>query len=175
MLQDEAKFQNAKTAIADKGEEERQRFAQQRAQMQAADMAKALNAELFDHKHAAKAIEQIGRQMLETQVEQGMLALMGQETRAEREALIAAKKAARGAYSSVMDSGLPAPIAFPLAIAAGAAAFAGTMAFEQGGEIPGTGAVPIIDDAAGSPCESASDDTIRCDLNTSVLHVSVAS
>ena len=161
MLEDEKKFQNQKTAIIDKAEEDREKFAQQRAQAQAADMAKALNAELFDHKHAAKALEQIGRQMLETQVEQGMLALMGQETQAEREALIAAKKAARGAYSSVMDSGLPAPIAFPLAVAAGAAAFAGTMAFEQGGEIPGIGAVPIIGHGGETVVTKALSDQVK--------------
>ena len=49
-----------------------------------------------------------------------------------------AKAAARGAFKWVMET-IPFPLDLVLAPAAAAAAFAGVMAFEQGGIVPGGG------------------------------------
>ena len=57
-------------------------------------------------------------------------------TSAEQQSLLDAKSAAKGAYKGVMESAIPFPFNIPLAIAAGAGAFATVMAFDQGGMVP---------------------------------------
>lgn len=74
----------------------------------------------------AQAFEQMGKQMAEASLN----SLLQLETVEGRKKLVKAKSAASGAYTGVMDMDLPPFIGFPLAIASGAAAFAGVMAFE---------------------------------------------
>jgi hypothetical protein len=70
--------------------------------------------------------------------EQEALSIAMHQTLTHTQQLDDAKAAASGAYKSVMESGIPFPVNMVLAAAAGAAAFAATLAFEKGGIVPAT-------------------------------------
>jgi hypothetical protein len=90
---------------------------------------------IVEGKSLGKAMQQVGREILEMMVQNTMMTLLMDD----KKKLSAAKTAGAKAYEwAVGDVG---PIAATI-VAAGA--FAGAMAFETGGEIPGSGPVPII-------------------------------
>jgi hypothetical protein len=111
-----------------------------RAETQMADaVAKNVTKSILESKNMGLAFEKMGAQMLEAAMENFLkMALLGDMKQAKD-----AAHAASSAYSWVMQE-VPFPANAALAPAAAAAAFAGVMAFEEGGEIPGEGAVPII-------------------------------
>jgi hypothetical protein len=94
---------------------------------------------IVEGKNMGQAFSQLGKQMLET----ALTNFLQMETLDGRKKMKEARKAGRGAYTGVMDMNLPPMIGFPLAIASGAAAFAGVMAFEKGGIVPETGMVKL--------------------------------
>jgi hypothetical protein len=85
------------------------------------------------------AFRQVGTQMAEAALEN----MMKQNAAQDVQQLKDAGHAASATYAHVMET-VPPPFGFPLALAEGAAAFAGTMSFHGGGEIPGYGDVPIM-------------------------------
>jgi len=97
-------------------------------------IAKTAAKSIVESKNMGDAFHALGKQMAEA----ALTSLLELETVEGRKKLVKAKSAASGAYTGVMDMDLPPIIAFPLAIASGAAAFAGVMAFEQGGIVPST-------------------------------------
>jgi hypothetical protein len=100
-------------------------------QMQDA-IASTATRSILEEKNMAQAFEKTGAQMLES----ALTHLLEFETISGRKRLADARQAASDAYAWAGN-----PILGPI-LAAGA--FAGVMAFEQGGKIPGEGAVPII-------------------------------
>jgi hypothetical protein len=90
---------------------------------------------IMSGKNMGAAFQQLSKQMATT----ALTNFMELETIEGRKKLKDAEGSARGAYAGVMKMNLPPPIAFPLAIGAAAAAFAGIMAFGEGGIVPGVG------------------------------------
>jgi hypothetical protein len=84
---------------------------------------------LVEAKSMAAAMKQIGKEIVEDAISNFI-----------RWKLMNAEKAGAAEFSSALAQGTPMPIA----IAEGGIAFAKALAFEQGGTIPGAGAVPII-------------------------------
>jgi hypothetical protein len=87
---------------------------------------------IVQSKNMGDAFKALGKQMMTA----ALTSLLELETVEGRKKLVKAKSAASGAYTGVMDMDLPPMIGFPLAIGSAAAAFAGVMAFEQGGVVP---------------------------------------
>jgi hypothetical protein len=102
-------------------------------------IASAAAKSIMSGKSMGAAFKALGEQMAQT----ALTNFMQMETLDGRKKMKDAGKAARGAYTGVMDMDLPPFIAFPLAIASGAAAFGGVMAFEQGGIVPETGLMKL--------------------------------
>ena len=69
--------------------------------------------------------------------------LMQMETMEGRKKIMKAGSAARSAFKWVMED-VPFPANAVIAPIAAGAAFAGVMAFEEGGKVPGTGPVPSV-------------------------------
>jgi hypothetical protein len=103
----------------------------------AGEIAKTATQSIFQGKNMAASFEKMGEQMLESATENILKMVVLQNFQKMSDA----KVAAANAYAAV--SAIPVVGPF-LAPAAAGAAFAGVMAFERGGEIPGNGAVPII-------------------------------
>jgi hypothetical protein len=136
---DEQKINNKEEEEAQKHENKMNELTR-KGEQQRADLAKHFaQMTLFENKSMAAAMEQLGKQMLSELINNTIQGLMVKEDAAAKEKLMDAGSAARGAYTGVMDMNLPPMVGFPLAIASGAAAFAGVMAFAQGGEVPGSG------------------------------------
>jgi hypothetical protein len=130
--EEEAKHQNKMHELTRKGEQQR------------ADLVKQFGVmTMFTNQSVASALEQIGKKQLASLVDNTLQALMVKEDAAAREKLIDAKSSAVSAFKWAME-GLPFPVNAVLAPIAAGAAFAGVMAFEQGGSIPGHGPVPIV-------------------------------
>jgi hypothetical protein len=100
-------------------------------QMQDA-IASTVSKSIMEGKNMGQAFEKVGAQMLES----ALTHLLEFETVSGRKRLVDAKQAASDAYAWAGNPILGAVLA--------AAAFTSVMAFEQGGKIPGDGAVPII-------------------------------
>jgi hypothetical protein len=138
-----------------------------------ADMVKALaQMTIFEHKSMASALGQIGQQMLSAIISNTIQELMVRKTANEEGKLSDAGSAASSAFSKVMHS-VPFPLDFVLAPAAAAAAFAGVMAFEKGGEIPGSGAVPIIAHGGESVVTKALTDQVRNNRGGGHGHITI--
>jgi hypothetical protein len=90
---------------------------------------------IVENKSLAQSFEQLGQQMAEGMIKNLLLAEMSHD----KTKIINAKKAAGDSYTWASAWG--GPVAGALAAAT---AFSAVMAFEQGGKIPGEGAVPII-------------------------------
>jgi len=84
---------------------------------------------IVEAKSLSSALKQIGREIVEDAIANFI-----------RWKLMNAEKAGAAEFSNALAEGTPLPIA----VAEGAGAFAKALAFEQGGTIPGAGAVPII-------------------------------
>lgn len=93
----------------------------------ATDIAKSI----VQNKSLAQAFRQTGEEMAEAMIKNLIMA----EMTGDKQKLIDAKQAFHNAMGMVP---------FPLNLVVAPAMFAATMAFEQGGEVPGSGAVPIL-------------------------------
>jgi hypothetical protein len=98
-------------------------------------IAETVSKSIIEGKSMGQAFAQLGKKMLETAMENLIEMILLQDLKKEKDA----GSAAASAYTHVMNEPLPPWLAFPLAIAAGAEAFAGVMAFDQGGLVPGYG------------------------------------
>jgi hypothetical protein len=131
--EEKQKHENKMTELTRKSEQTR------------ADLAKQFaHLALFEHQNMAAALEQMGKKELSDLVDNTLQALIVQKDAAAQERLIDAKSSAVSAYKSVYASGIPWPFNSVLAPIAAGAAFAGVLAFEHGGDIPGTGPQHII-------------------------------
>ena len=139
-LELEAKYQLDLKKIDNKAEEEKVKMYQDAENKISSAIAQTAAKSIVESKNMGDAFAQLGKRM----AEQALESLLVMETVEGKKKLVKAKSAASGAYTGVMDMNLPPVIAFPLAIGSAAVAFAGVMAFEQGGEVPGGGAVPIL-------------------------------
>jgi hypothetical protein len=144
-----AKHQNKMDELTRKGEQQRADIAKHFAQMT-----------IFENKSMAAALEQTGKQMLSELINNTLQGLMVQEDAAAKEKLLDAEGSATAAFKAAMK-GLPFPINAMVAPAAAAVAFAGVMAFEHGGEIPGSGAIPIIGHGGETVVTKALTDQVR--------------
>ena len=97
-------------------------------------VAKNIAKSIVESKNMAQAFRQTGTQMLELAMENTLKMIMLGNMKQARDAA----HAAASAYKWVMED-VPWPASAALAPAAGAAAFAGVMAFSGGGEVPGIG------------------------------------
>jgi hypothetical protein len=132
LLVEQQKFDAAMKGINQKAEEEKVRMYQEAENKVADAFAKSAAKSIVEGKSMADAFAALGKQMAET----ALTNLLELETIDGRKKVHDAGVAARGAYTGVMNMDLPPFIGFPLAIASGAAAFAGVMAFDQGGIVP---------------------------------------
>jgi hypothetical protein len=124
------KHQNKMDAITRQGEEQR-----------AAVVKQFANMTLFQNQSVAQAVEQIAKQSLQTLIDRTIQGLIVKKDAEAQEKIGDARTAAANTYSTISAIPFIGPfIAPPMA----AAAFAGVMAFEGGGEIPGAGPVPIL-------------------------------
>jgi hypothetical protein len=105
----------------------------------AGQISKTLTTSILQAKNLGTAFKKMGAEMVESMMETAMKAVLLNK----QGQLSDAEAAATAAYKSGMKA-YPSPENMIIAPIQGAAAFAGAMAFEQGGEIPGSGAVPII-------------------------------
>jgi hypothetical protein len=128
--EEEQKHQNKMDELTRKGEQTRANLAKQFAHIA-----------LFEQQNMAAALEQLGKQELAALIDNMLQALIVKEDTAAREKLIDAKSSAISAYKWAMQ-GLPFPVNAIVAPIAAGVAFAGVMAFEQGGMVPGSGPVP---------------------------------
>jgi hypothetical protein len=127
------------TKITDKAEEEKLKRVTDAEGKVSAAFAHTTAQSIVQGHSMAQAFAQLGKSMEAAALDN----LLQMETIAGREKLIKAKQSAVDAYTSVMDH-VPFPANAVLAPIAAGAAFAGVMAFEAGGRIPGSGPVPII-------------------------------
>ena len=143
-------FENKKKEITQKAENEITKIRQTAEEKQAHDVLAAetrmKNAVLdtavqsmFQFNNMSKAFEHLGEEM----IQHALTNLLQMSAIDRKKELMDAKSAAKSAFKWVMQD-VPFPANAVLAPISAAAAFAGVMAFEQGGEIPGAGAVPII-------------------------------
>lgn len=160
MLLEDQEYQNKKKQIEHKAEEERAKFVQEGEQRIAQSFSRSMAQTLVENKNFGAAMRQLGSQLLETAIQNSIQMLLHEETTAVREQAIHAKSAASSAFASVHEH-VPFPLSLVLAPVAAAAAFAGVMAFEQGGEIPGTGAVPIIGHAGETVVTKSLTDQVK--------------
>ena len=103
------------------------------------EFAKTAAQSIVEGKNVLQAFRQVGSQMLEAVIAN----MLEQNLLQDEQQLKDAGHAAASTYAHVMET-VPPPYAFPLAIAEAAAAFVGVMSFESGGEVPGSGPVPIM-------------------------------
>jgi hypothetical protein len=120
------------------------------------DISKTLTQGILESKNMGQAFKKMGAEMLEAAMETAMKMVLlnkfGQ--------LSDAKAAATAAYKSAIKA-YPAPENMVLGVAQAAAAFAGAMSFESGGEIPGAGPVPIIGHGGETVVTKALTDQVR--------------
>lgn len=143
-------FENKKRQIVQQSENEITKLRQTAEEKQYQDVSKAedrmaaaiaqtVAKSILEHKNMAQAFERLGGEMLEKALENVLqLEMMDKRKQAHD-----AGSAASSAFKWVMND-VPFPVNAVLAPVAAAAAFAGVMAFEEGGEIPGSGPVPIL-------------------------------
>ena len=124
--------ENQITQIRDKAAEKQYQDIRAAEDKISSAVASTLAKSILQSKNMAQAFEQMGAQMLESALENTLKMLVIQD----KQKLSDAKTAAANTYASV--SAIPVVGPF-LAPPAAAAAFAGVMAFEKGGTVPGTG------------------------------------
>jgi hypothetical protein len=145
------------TKITDKAEEEKLKRITDAEGKVSAVFAHTTAQSIVQGHSMAQAFTQLGKQMEAAALDN----LLQMETIAGRQKLIKAKTSAVDAYTSVMDH-VPFPAAQVLAPIAAGAAFAGVMAFEHGGKIPGgLGAVPIVGHAGETVVTKALTDRVE--------------
>ena len=130
---------NAESVNNRMAQEEKLLKARQKNEEQGARYAKQFADEtIFQNRGMAAAVEQVGKQMLQTLISNTIEGLMIQRSADEVSKMRDASKAARGGFSSVMDN-MPWPVNAILAPIVAAGAFASVMAFDEGGIVPGYG------------------------------------
>jgi hypothetical protein len=149
---------NEVTKIQNKAEEEKFQDVE-RAELKIANaIAKTTARSIIEGGNMAKAFADLGKSMSSAALD----SVIQMETVEGRKKLIKAKGAASSAYTSVFENmAIPYPINQILAPIAAGAAFAGVMAFEQGGMIPGTGPVPIVGHGGESVVTKALTDRVE--------------
>lgn len=116
---------------------------------------------MFQFRDMAKAFEHLGEQM----IQHALTNLLQMSAIDRKKELMDAKSAAKSAFKWVMQD-VPFPANSVLAPIAAAAAFAGVMAFETGGEIPGSGPVPIIAHGGETVVTKALSDQVKNNSTT---------
>lgn len=138
-LQLEQKYWNDRQKIVNKGEEQLGAIVRHGEEAIAGAISKNIAKSIVEGKNLADSMSQMGKQLLEDALANALkMILIGDMKQAKD-----AGHAAASAFTWVMQD-MPFPANAILAPIAAAAAFAGVMAFEEGGQIPGSGAVPII-------------------------------
>jgi hypothetical protein len=137
-LQDKEKqmvqqHENDITAIKDKAEMDRNTRILSAEQRAAEQTATGLTQSIMGHQTWARMITTFGDQAMEGLIRNSLMVMMQQD----KERLGDARKAATSAYATGEKIGGPAGIVLGPVFAA--AAFAGVMAFEDGGVVPGMG------------------------------------
>jgi len=125
------------TKITNKAEEEKLKGVEYAEGKMAAVIARTAAQSIISGQNMAQAFAQLGKSMAAAALENLML----METIEGKKKLIQAKGSARAAYTSVMEN-IPEPFSAALAPIAAGAAFAGVMAFQMGGDVPGVGPMP---------------------------------
>jgi hypothetical protein len=163
-------IEDKKTQIIAEAANEQTKIRDQAAQKQYADITKAENQmtdavvktaakSIMEGKNMAQAFAQMGQQMAESALENALKMILT----GDMQKLADAKLAAANAYAAASSIPLVGPA---LAPAAAATAFASVMAFEKGGEIPGSGAVPIIAHGGETVVTKALTDQVRNNTGT---------
>jgi hypothetical protein len=142
-LQDKEKqlvqqHENEITAIKEKAEEERNARILSAERQAMGEIASGLSKSIMGHQTWAGMVTSFGAQAAEGLIRNSLLILMQQD----KEKLGDARKAATSAYATGESMGGPAGIVLGPVFAA--AAFAGVMAFESGGLVPGVGRGDIV-------------------------------
>ncbi len=130
---------NEQIKIREQAEEKQFQDIKRAEERMASVISQNVAKSLVEGKNMAKGFEDMGKQMLEAATANTLkMILLGDMKQAKD-----AGHAAASAFTWVMQD-VPFPANAVIAPAAAAASFAGVMAFEQGGEIPGVGPKPII-------------------------------
>lgn len=138
-LQLEQKYWNDRQKIVNKGEEQLGAIVRRGEEAIAGAISKNVAKSIVEGKNLGDSMAALGKQLLEDALANALkMILIGDMKQAKD-----AGHAAASAFTWVMQD-MPFPANAVIAPIAAAAAFAGVMAFEGGGEIPGAGAVPII-------------------------------
>jgi hypothetical protein len=124
--------ENQITQIRDKAAEKQYQDIRAAEDKIASAVASTLAKSILQSKNMAQAFEQMGAQMVESALTNTLKMLVIQD----KQKLSDAKTAAANTYAAVSAIPIVGPI---LAPPAAAAAFAGVMAFEKGGTVPGSG------------------------------------
>ena len=119
------------TDIKEKAEEARNQRILAAEQQLTSSMARGLTQSIMGHQSWAKTLNQLGNEVVSGMIENSIKIMLQQD----KEKLADAKKAATSAYATGEKIGGPAGIVLGPVFAA--AAFAGVMAFEEGGQRAG--------------------------------------
>lgn len=144
------KLENKKRQIIQQSENQITKIRNGAEEKQYQDMRKAMERmdevisrsvahSLIEGKNMAQGLEDTGKQMLEAATANITKTILLGDMKQAKDAA----HAAASAFTWVMQD-MPFPVNAVLAPIAGAAAFAGVMAFEHGGMVPGTGPQPAI-------------------------------
>jgi hypothetical protein len=142
-LQDQEKQQtqqheNQLTEIKEKAEQERnQRILSAETSFQSS-IASSLTKSLMGHQTWAKTLESTGNQVVSGMIENAIKSMLADDMTKEKDAAAAARKA------YVIGTSMGGPAGIILGPVMAAAAFAGVMAFEDGGVVPGVGRGDVV-------------------------------
>jgi hypothetical protein len=150
-----AQSENEITNIRQRAEEERNRKILDAEHRFESDMARGLAGVITGHQSFGNMMRQIGDQVAQGLIENALTSIMANDMTKPSDAAAAARKM----YLAGTKFPWPLDIVMPPILAAGA--FAAVMAFEQGGEIPGDGAVPIIAHAGETVVTKALTDQVK--------------
>lgn len=153
---------NEVTKIRETAEEKQYQDISKAEQKMGDAVSKTVVKSILESKNMAQAFEQMGGQMIESALENMLKMIMIGDMKQARDAA----HAASSAFAWVMQE-VPPPAAFPMAAAAGAAAFAGVMAFHTGGEVPGMGDVPIMAQGGETVVSRALTEQVRSNTGAS--------
>ena len=131
--------ENQITKIREEAAEKQYQDIRKAEERMADSVSKNIAKSIVEGKNMAQAFAQMGKQMTESATENMIKMLLLDDMKQAKDA----GHAAASAFKWVMAD-VPFPMNAAIAPVAAAAAFAGVMAFEHGGEIPGIGAQPII-------------------------------
>lgn len=142
-LQDKEKqltqqHENEITAIKEKAEMERNKRILSADKRATDEIANGLTKSIMGHQSWAKTVNQLGEAVVEGMIKNSLKMMMQHD----KDKLGDAKSAAATAYNNGVKAG--GPFGAILGPVFAAAAFAGVMAFERGGIVPGTGSGDIV-------------------------------